>query len=79
MDLIKEQKTSEGRKQRIIFFLAETNSINPRQDETELSITIQNGNEQIDFDFSLSETDEIIGFLKGLRKNIIQRDSIKRA
>lgn len=79
MDLIKEQKASEGRKQRIIFFLVETNALDPVEPETELGIIIENGNDTIDFEFSLSETDELIGFLKGIRKNIIQRDKIKTA
>lgn len=79
MDLIKENEISEGKKQSIMFFLVETNSVEPYEDETELAITVVNGNEQIDFGFSLSETDQLIGFLKGVRKNIIQRDKIKTA
>ncbi|GAK96839.1 hypothetical protein JCM19294_1148 [Nonlabens tegetincola] len=79
MELVKNQEVSNKRKQSIIFFLVETNSVEPYQEETELGICIKDGNEQIDFGFSRSETDMLISYLKAVRKNIIQRDKIKTA
>lgn len=79
MILEKTQEVNEGREQSIGFFLAETNELNPVEPATELGICIINGSEQIDFGFSQSETDQLIGFLKGLRKNIIQREKVKTA